>query len=410
MKKLISLFLASAFIFMTACGGKNKDNGEKEPANSENAVESEGQSNADGEITVAFIGTITGDYAQYGIPCNQATKLYFDQVNAKGGINGKKVNLLVFDDKGDGVEAVNALNLAVEKGATAVIGAVLTGPTIALADATYEQNMPQISGSATAAGVTQFDPENPDSEIRTNVFRSCFIDPYQGEKMAKYASEKLGAKTAGIFYQTGNDYSEGVKNAFADTCKSVGIEVVGEEAFGQGDKDFKAQMTNLSAKNPDVIFAPIYYSEAGLAIKASRAAGYKGTFLGADGFGSVKDYAEPKELEGTLYCSGYAMGSEEVAQFEKDYKDAFGKDVENMFAPLTYDACMLMESGLEAAEKAGLKAGTDEYKQKVIDTIKGTKDLKGVTGTYSFDKYNNPIKEVAIIELRGGEEVFKEIY
>ena len=123
--------------------------------------------------------------------------LYIDQLNEAGGINGKQIKVLEYDDKADGVESVNAFNLACDKGITAVIGSVLTGATIALADATYEVNMPQITASATAAGVTVIEDTN---EIRTNVFRSCFIDPFQGEKMADYAYNVLGAATAAVFY------------------------------------------------------------------------------------------------------------------------------------------------------------------------------------------------------------------
>ena len=366
---------------------------------------------SDGVINVAFIGNTTGDYAQYGIPVRNAVKLYFDQLNANGGINGKQVNLMEYDDKGDGVEAVNAFNLAMDKGITAVVGSVLTGATIALADATYEVNMPQITASATASGVTVIDPDDPSSEVRTNVFRACFIDPYQGEKMADYAVNVLGAKTAAVFYETGSDYSEGLMNAFVEKAEQIGLEVVASEAFATGDKDFKAQMTNIASKNPDVVFCPIYYGEAGLAISAARQAGCTSKFMGGDGFGSVKDYATAEDLEGTVYCSGYAPGTEDVAQFEKDYCETFGvEEVPNMFAPLAYDASMLMAYGLQAAEDAGLEAGTEEYKQAVIDAIKNVDGLKGITGTYKFDEYNNPIKSAAIIELTGGQEVFKEMY
>ncbi len=174
--------------------------------------------------------------------------------------------------------------------------------------------MPQITASATATGVTVMEDTG---EVRTNVFRACFIDPFQGQKMADYAVEKLGAKTAAIFYETGSDYSEGLKNAFVVEAERMGLEIVDSEAFATGDKDFKAQMTNIASKNPDVVFCPIYYGEAGLAVQAARQAGCTSTFLGGDGFGSVKDYASADELEGTGYCSGYAPGTEDVAQFEK---------------------------------------------------------------------------------------------
>ena len=190
------------------------------------------------------------DYNAIGL--SDAVKAdHINQLNANGGINGKQVKVLEYDDKGDGVEAVNAYNLACDNGITAVFGATLTGPTIALADATYEDNMPQVTASATASGVTMIDPDDPDSEIRQNVFRACFIDPYQGKKMADYAVEKLSAKTAAIFYQTGSDYSEGLMNAFAEEAKAIGLEIVDTEAFAEGDKDFKAQMTNIAAAAPD---------------------------------------------------------------------------------------------------------------------------------------------------------------
>ena len=404
------LVFAMLICGLSACASKPAQSTDTPASDNSSAAETPAADNAatDGEITIAFIGNTTGDYAQYGIPVRNAVMLYFDQLNANGGINGKKVVVKEYDDKGDGVEAVNAYNLAKENGITAVVGSVLTGTTIALADATYEDNMPQITASATAAGVTVMEDTG---EVRTNVFRACFIDPFQGQKMAEYAAEKVGAKTAAVFYETGSDYSEGLKNAFVEEAEKLGLEVVATEAFATGDKDFKAQMTNIAAKNPDVVFCPIYYGEAGLAITAARQAGCTAMFLGGDGFGSVKDYASAEDLEGTVYCSGYAPGTDSVAQFEKDYCETFDVDeVPNMFAPLAYDAAMLMAYGLKAAEDAGLTAGTDEYKQAVIDAIKTMSGVAGITGTYSFDDNNNPIKSVAIIELTGGEEVFKEMY
>ena len=419
MKKLFCFALAVVMLLsvMAGCAAKTEQSPSTTQA-SESTASTETASNesadasdaaaTDGEIDIAFIGNTTGDYAQYGIPVRNAVMLYFDQLNAAGGINGKKVVVKEYDDKGDGVEAVNAYNLAKENGITAVIGSVLTGATIGLADATYEDNMPQITASATATGVTVMEDTG---EVRTNVFRACFIDPFQGQKMADYAVEKLGAKTAAIFYETGSDYSEGLKNAFVVEAERMGLEIVDTEAFATGDKDFKAQMTNIASKNPDIVFCPIYYGEAGLAIQAARQAGCTATVLGGDGFGSVKDYASAEELEGSVYCSGYAPGTEDVAQFEKDYCETFGvEEVPNMFAPLAYDASMIMAYGLKAAEDAGLEAGTDEYKQAVIDAIKTMDGVKGITGTYSFDSDNNPIKSVAIIELTGGEEVFKEMF
>ena len=224
--KLVSLVLAVVMLLgcLTACGSKSATTdatASTDTASNDTAAASDG-----GEIVIALISNTTGDYAQYGQPVRDGAMLYINQLNANGGINGKQVKVLEYDDKGDGVEAVNAYNLACDNGITAVFGATLTGTTIALADATYEDNMPQVTASATATGVTVIDPADPESEIRPNVFRACFIDPYQGEKMANYAVEKLSAKTAAVFYQTGNDYSEGLMNAFVEKAAELGLEIV----------------------------------------------------------------------------------------------------------------------------------------------------------------------------------------
>ena len=388
--RILAMIMALAMCFALLAGcGSSKDDA------------------ADDKITIAFIGNTTGDYAQYGIPVRNGAKLYIDQLNAKGGINGKQIELLEYDDKGDGVEAVNSFNLAMDKGITAVIGSVLTGPSISLADATYEVNMPQISASATAAGLTVME----DGSVRTNVFRSCFIDPFQGEKMADYAYNKLGAKTAAILYESGSDYSEGLKEAFVAKADSMGLKVVATEAFATGDKDFNAQMTKIAGTNPDVVFMPVYYGEAGLAITQGRQAGMTATVLGGDGFGGIKDYASAEDLEGTVYCSGYAPGTESVAQFEKDYCATYEVDaVPNMFAPLAYDAAMLMCDALAAAEEKGLEAGSDEYKQAVIDALAAVNGVEGITGSYTFNETNDPVKSAAMIELQAGEEKFTELY
>ena len=406
MKKFLALLLAAAMtLALVACGGNNN------AGNTGNAGDTGDSGDASGDaITIALIANTTGDNAEYGISVRNGAMLYIDQLNANGGINGKQVKVLEYDDKGDGVEAVNAFNLAMEQGITAVIGSVLTGPTITLADATYEVNMPQISASATAQGVTQIDPDDESAGIRTNVFRSCFIDPFQGQTMAHYASDKLGATTAAILYESGSDYSEGCMNGFVEACEELNIEIVATEAFATGDKDFNAQMTKIAAADPDVVYMPFYYTEAGLAITQGRQAGLTATILGSDGFGSIKDYASAEDLEGTIYGSGYAPGTESVAQFEADYQDVYGEAVPNMFAPLAYDAAMLMCEGLKAAEEQGLTAGSDEYKQAVIDAISSMSGVEGITGSYTFDEYNNPEKSVAMIQLQGGEETFTEFY
>lgn len=370
---------------------------------------SEGAAASD-SITIAFIGNTTGDYAMYGVPVRNSVVMFFEQLNAAGGINGKQVKLLEYDDKADGTESINAYNLAKANGATAIIGSVLSGASIALSDVTYDDNMPQISASATNPKLTVMDPDDPKSEVKTNVFRSCFLDPFQGEKMAQYASQKYGAKTIAIFYENGSDYSEAIVQGVESQLAACGLKVVAKEAFATGDVDYKAQMTNIAAANPDVVLMPIYYGEAGRAITALRAAGCKAKIIGGDGFGSVKNYASAADLEGTIYMSGYAPGTASVAQFEADYKAKYNEEVPNMFAPLAWDASLIMSEALKTAEGKGLKAGTAEYKQAIIDAIKGMNAFPGITGSYTFNATNDPIKSVAIIKIAGGEELFDEFF
>lgn len=417
MKKLRILSLAMALVLcfglLAGCGGDNNANqGNQGNQNSQgNQGSQNDQGSEGGEIVIGLLANTSGDNAMYGNAVKNGAMLYIDQVNANGGINGKQIKVIAYDEKGDQTEAATAFNRLVSDGVTAVIGSVLTAPTIAVADLSYDINMPQITASATAAGVTMLDPEDPDAGIRTNVFRSCFIDPFQGEKMAEYAAEKLGATTAAVIFETGNDYSEGLKDAFVAKCAELNITVTSAQAYANGDKDFKAQLTTIANQNPDVIFSPNYYEDDGMIVTQARQVGVTGTFLGGDGWGSVKNYASAEDLEGSVYCSGYAPGANDtVKQFESDYSEAYNEDVPNMFAPLGYDAAVILVAALQSAEDAGLTAGTDEYKQAVIDAMAETDGLTGITGSYAFDEYNNPIKDAAMIRLEGGEEVFTELF
>ena len=351
MKKILCFVLAAAMaLSLAACG--NGSNGNASDGNT---------------IKVGVIANTTGDSSQYGIAVSQGAKLYIKQLNEEGGINGKQIEVVEYDDKGATADAVNAYERMKSDGVTAVIGAVLTNTTLAVADKTYEDNMPQITASATAASVTVLDPTDENSDIRTNVFRACFIDPFQGEKMAEYA-QKLGATKCAVLYDSGNDYAKGVGDAFAAKCEELGIECT-IEGYATGDKDFKAQLTNIKASGAEYIMCPNYLEDVGLIVTQARQQGITAGFLGGDGWSGVSAYASAEDLEGSYFCSG-----------------------------------------LKSAEEQGLEAGSDEYKQAVIDAMKATNSLEGVTGTFSFDDQNNPIKSAAIMKLEGGDEVFTELF
>ena len=391
MKKVLALVLVAcmAAAMLAGCGGTSDSD----------------------TIKVGMLGPYTGDYAVYGLAVRNGAQLYIDQLNEQGGINGKQVEVIAYDNKGDSAEAVTAFSKLVDEGITALIGDVLTGNTIAVVAEANPINMPMITASATAAEVT-YNAET--GTLYANVFRTCYIDPFQGEKMAQYAAEVLGATTAAVICQTGNDYSEGLANAFRAKCEELGVAIVADEGYSKGDVDFKSQLTNIAAAAPDVVFCPNYYQDDGLIVTQAREVGLSAAFLGGDGWAGVKDYASAEDLANCYYCSAYAPGSSDaVKAFEAAYIEKFGADTLNMFAATGYDAAMVLCAALAKAEAAGEKPASDAYKQAVIDGIKSEgAAVKGVTSEagYTFDEFNNPVKDAVIMTVENGEEVFKQMY
>ena len=400
MKKIVSAAMAAAMAMsLAACGGNSASTAPAASANAASDAAASGDS-----ITIGLLAPLSGDVASYGQAVRNGAMLYINEINAKGGINGKQINVIEYDEKGDATEAVTAFTKMVDEGITALIGDVTTTPTEAVVAESQEYNMPMITASATAEAVT-YDAES-DTQY-TNVFRACFIDPFQGTKMADYAYNKMGATTAGVIYQTGNDYSEGLMANFVSEFEALGGTIVDSEGYAKGDVDFNAQLTNINAAGPDIVFCPNYYEDNGKIVKQARAIGIEVPFVGGDGWGGVCDYATAEELEGSIFCSGYAGGSN--ADWEAAYQAAYGEAFPSMFSPLGYDAARTLCIGLQAAEDAGLEAGTDEYKQAVIDGMKNA-TVEGVTGEFTFDEHNNPVKQTAILTIHDGAEQLIEMY
>jgi branched-chain amino acid transport system substrate-binding protein len=354
-------------------------------------------------IKLGVLAPLTGDVAQYGTAVANGVTLFFEQLNAAGGINGKQVELISYDEEGAPDKAVVGYGDLLDKGVTAIIGDVTTAPTIAVVTESQADNTPMITASATAAAVTVSET----GAVYTNMFRSCFIDPFQGSKMASFASEILSAKTAAVLFNTGSDYSIGLKDAFLETAAELGLDVISNESFSDGATDFQSQLTNIAAKKPDVLFVPDYYSVVALVAKQAKDAGLTATLLGADGWDSVLNTVEDASLlEGSYYCSGYSTKdtTEAVQTFVTNYKAKFNAEP-NMFAAQGYDAAMIMAAALTKAEEAGLEAGTAEYKQAVIDAMKAT-NMDCVTGHVTYDEFNNPEKTAAIINIVGGDDQF----
>lgn len=350
-------------------------------------------------LKVGLMGPYSGDVAQYGLAVRNGAKLYFKQFNKKGGTStGKKISLIVQDEKGDATEAVNVYQKMAESNVVAVLGDVTSTPSIAVAQEAVKDNMPLVSASATAADFIKYGK---------NAFRACYTDPYQGKLMADFAAKK-GYKTLCTIYNSGGDYEKGVNDAFVKEAKKKGLKIATQESYSAGDVDFKAQLANIIAKKPDAVLSPNYYQDDGKIVTQARQLGYTGVFLGADGWANIvggdEDYASGKDLEGCFYDTSFVSANTDksVQQFIKDYKAEYNADPTN-FCALGYDAAMILCDAINKVEKAGKAKTYKDYKQAVIDAIaKGT--VKGVTGTIKYEGTGDPVKSTLIIGFKDGKE------
>lgn len=396
MKKLMSLLLVVALLLLaTACGPSEK------PSAPSNSTEAGGA--LPDEIIIGGLAPLTGNVAQYGIASNNGSKLAVDEINKAGGILGKKVKYISYDERGDATEATIAYDRLVnEDKIVALIGDITTVPTLAVAQKAVEDGIPMITPTGTGAAITQ---------TGKNIFRACFTDPYQGELMAHYAKEKLGAKSAAVLYDTGDDYSKGVAEAFWAVAESLGLELTDKEGYQPGATDFNAQLTKIKAGNPDVVMAPCYYGDAAMILTQARELGIEANFLGPDGWDGLLNQVDPSNygvLNGAFYCNQYSMREPgEALKAVMDAYKAFYADSDpegeylNMFAILGYEAMHIMAAAIE-------KAGSVDS-AKIVEALSNL-DYSGVSGSIAYKGGQDPAREAYIVEFVDGEEVMKGVY
>lgn len=348
---------------------------------------------AEDTIKIGGIGCLTGPNAMYGIGVRNGIDLYVDEINAQGGIDGKLVEMIWEDDEGDPAKATNAYNKLVQNdGVVAILGAVLTGATDAVADYAAEDGIPMITASATAYYITT---------DRPNVFRTCFLDPFQGISMANFAKEEFGATKLAVLYENGNEYSTGLKDTFTAQAAENGQEVVASEATAAKDVDFKAQLTKIKDAAPEVVFLPYYGPEAALILTQAKEIGLEAKFVGADGISSVVDSISDKSLLTNIWYSDHftnSADSEKVKNFLSGYQAKYGEMPSISFSATSYDAALVLCEAIKAA-------GSTEY-EAVVDAISKS-NVEGVSGVISFDDHNDPIKSAFILTFDAeGNRVF----
>lgn len=348
------------------------------------------------EIPVGANFEITGNVANYGNASYEGLQLAIDEINEAGGVNGKKINLIKADSKSEASEAANAATkLIADDGVKVLVGPATTGSVLAEIQIATDNKVPIIAPCATSPKVTV---EN--GAVKPYVFRSCIIDPLQGDVMATFAAKTLGAKTAVIYVDSSSDYSKSLGAVFKEKFEAAGGQVLMEEAFLQKDQDFKATLTKIKPANADVIFIPAYYEEVGKIVKQARELGITATMLGTDGWDDQKvvDIAGADNLNNTYFCSHYSETDEEVQPFIEAYKKKYNR-APNVFAALGYDAGKML---IDAIKRGG------DDSEKIAKALAETKDLKVGTGTITMDPNHNPLKSVVILEMKDGQKVLKE--
>ena len=339
---------------------------------------------------------LTGNVANYGNATLEGLQLAIDEANEAGGINGKKIELVSVDDKSEAAESINAATkLISDDDVKVIVGPATTGLVLAETQTATDAKVPIIAPCATSPEATV---EN--GKVKPYVFRSCFIDPQQGEVMATFAAKELKAKTAVIYVDNSSDYSKNLGKVFKEKFEAAGGKVVMEEAFLQKDQDFKATLTKLKTANADVMFVPAYYEEVGKIVKQAREMGINSAILGTDGWDDTKvvDIAGADALNNTFFSTHYSEKDAEVQGFIEAYKKKYNH-APNVFAALGYDAGKMLVDALK-------RAGSSDT-EKIREALEATKDLKVGTGTISMDKNHNPIKTAVILEMKNGEKELK---
>lgn len=390
MKKFGSIFLASTMLagVLAGCGAD------------EGGSSSDGGSSSGDTIKIGGNLELSGGVSSYGSSINDGAKLAVKEINDAGGINGKKIEYIVKDNKSDSAEAsAIAINLATQEKVVAMVAPATSGNTQATVQIANDNKIPIV----TASGTNELITVNEDGSLNEYAFRTCFIDPFQGIVAANFATEDLGAKNVAVFTDASSDYSKALSAAFKEQLAKNGATIVSEESYVADDVDFKSMLTNIKSANPDFVFIPGYYEETGLIVKQAREVGITAPLMGADGWDSptLVELAGADALNNTFLTNHYSSGDPDqkiqdfVGAFESEYGNA-----PNAFHALGYDTIYFLKDAIE-------RAGDDITGEAIAKALAETTDLGLITGTFTVDDKHNPVKSATVLEYVGGAQEFK---
>lgn len=337
------------------------------------------------KIRLGVVMSLTGDTAQYGLSALNGARMAVEEANASGGVAGRRVELIAQDTRSDSTETeVVVRRLAREYGVHALVGEIVSSRSLAAARVAQGEGLPMLTPSATSPEVTQ---------VGDFVFRSCYTDAFQGAAIARFAAVNLGARRAAMLVESDQRYSQELAAFTRDAFTRLGGEVVAVQEYREGAADFSAQLVELSASRPDVVFAPGYYLEAGLLARQARSLGIETPFVGGDGWDSPRLYEiGGQALAGNFFSTHFSAEDQtpEVRRFVEDYRRLFGSTPDS-FAATAYDAARIVLAAFERAPSLERAA--------VRDALASTRDFRGVTGTVTFDAARNAVKPVVIVRI-----------
>lgn len=340
-------------------------------------------------IKVGEYVSLTGNTATFGQSTDRGLQIALDEINAAGGVLGKKIKVIVEDTQSKPESAKSAvLKLIKQDHVVALIGEIASSRTLAAAPEAQRSQVPMITPGST----------NPDVTAKGDyIFRICFIDPFQGQVMAKFAAGELKAKKAAILTDVKNDYSVGLAKNFKEVFLAGGGQIVAEESYSEGDTDFKPQLTAIRTKNPDILVLPGYYTEVGIIANQARELKMTQPMIGGDGWDSAQTIAIGKKaIEGSYFTNHYAADDPNpmVQDFRRKYEERF-KETPDAMAALGYDAMRVLA---DAIKRAGTTDGP-----KLRDAIAATKDFPAVTGAVTIDENRNAKKPITVIQIKDGQ-------
>ena len=346
-------------------------------------------------IKVGEFASLTGSEATFGQSSHHGTQLAIDEINAAGGVLGKKIELLTEDNQSQaGQSATVVRKLISSDGVVAMLGEVASSRSLEAAPICQQNKIPMISPSSTNPKVTQ---------VGDYIFRVCFLDSFQGGKvLAGFARDTLKANSVAVLKDVKSDYSVGLAKFFTEGYTGRGGKLAAEQNYSGGDKDFSAQLTAIKAAGPDAIFVPGYYTEVGLIALQARQLGLNLPLFGGDGWeSSVLVSIGGPALEGDYFSTHFSPDDVSPAAqlFVKHFKDKYGETPDSM-AALGYDSAMILA---DAIKRAGTTDGA-----KIRDAIAATKSFHGITGTITIDENRNASKPAVIVTIKNGQPKFVE--